>query len=193
MIWRINLLRDLSKYTSELIDKIETSKKNLDKEQRELAEIIVKLQKEQDELKKTNIEKGLAKEEMETYLSSLKTEKEYYEDYIESVEKVWAEMKFILTKTIKGFTEIIETGALPDDTVEVKQTLFAAKGIINEKKFNAILSTRDDLPNLIFDFHKDKVNLSFPDYEFHVEGEFILIDDQTIKYVVKKGTFYDLP
>lgn len=193
LIRRINLLRDLSRNTEKLIHSLEVSKQNLTKEQNELILIVANLEKQKQVLKTRYDEQIEAKRELDLYLQSLASEKVYYQDYLTSVEDVWKSMKRVLSETIESFTEIIETGALPDDTVEVKRILLGARGIIYEEKFNAILATRDELPQLDFEFYSDKVTLSFDEYEFYVEGRFELVDDQTIKYVVDNGTFYGLP
>lgn len=190
---RINLLRDLSKNVDGLMTKTDFAKMSLERERNNLSELLKALENQEKLLIKTAEEKNKARLELEDYLDSLESEKEHYAAYLESIEKIWNELKPLFSLTIKSFTQIIEKGDMPEDTVEVVFSLFNTRGIIREDKFNQILAKRDDLPELIFDFKSDGVVLKFPSHDVELNGTFELVDSQTIKYVVTGGQFYKLP
>lgn len=192
-IKRINILRDLSRNVDVLMVTVEGARLDVEREKEALEELLVALIDKEALIKKASEEKTKAKNELEAYLASLASERAHYESYLESITQVWSSLKPMFSKTIAAFTEIIETGSLPEDTVEVNVSLFNTRGTIWEDKFNQILSQKKALPELTFDFVKDGAKLNFPDYEITLIGQFELIDDQTIKYVVTGGAFYGLP
>jgi hypothetical protein len=169
------------------------AKSSLERERANLNEMLVELENQEALLVKKAEDKNMARLELEAYLDSLESEKEHYEAYLDSIEKIWNDLKPLFSLTIKSFTQIIEKGDMPEDTVEVVLSLFNTRGIIREVKFNQILSQRSDLPELKFDFKSDGVVLKFPSHEVELNGTFELVDNQTIKYVVKGGQFYKLP
>lgn len=192
-IKRINILRDLSRNVDALMATVEGARIDVEREKEALEELLVALIDKEALVKQATEEKTKAKNELEAYLESLASEREHYESYLESITQVWSSLKPMFSKTIAAFTDIIETGNLPEDTVEVNVSLFNTRGTIWEDKFNQILSQKKELPELTFDFIKDGAKLNFPDYEITLIGQFELLDEQTIKYVVTGGEFYGLP
>lgn len=192
-IGRVNLIRDLSKNIDRLMKETDSQRLAIESERYNLQALLTDLSAKEQELKMSLAEKSKAAEALEAYLESLESEKAYYEAYLNSIERVWGELKPLFATTVAAFTKIIETGDLPEDTVEVAVSLFNTRGIISENKFNDILSKRKDLPELKFDFIKEGVVLSFPAYNVKIEGAFERVDNQTILYRVEGGTFYDLP
>ncbi|MFO7636921.1 MAG: hypothetical protein R6W96_06405 [Clostridia bacterium] len=193
LVRRINLLRDLSKNTTSLMNDIESKRLNLQNEQEALALLMMEMETEQQKVREAYEGKMAAMIALEVYLDSLEAEKEYYEAYLASIDVLWMNLKALFSETIKSFTEIIEKGDMPEDTIEVSISFLSARGRIQQDKFNAILSLRNDLPALYFGFFKDRVTLDFPEYQIVLEGMFKLVDTRTIRYDVTSGTFYGLP
>lgn len=193
LISRINLLRDLSKNVDQLMQETEKAYDQLVVKKDQLNTLLDKKTTSEKELLDTIQEKTQAKEKLEAYLNSLATEKAHYESYLKSIETQWNSLKPLFRTTIDTFTKIIETGDVPADTAELTISLTGSKGIIREKKFNAVMSKREDLPELTFDFKKSGVHLLFPSYEVVLSGKFELLDPQTIQFTVSGGTFYGLP
>lgn len=190
---RMNLIRDLSKNTVRLMDEIDVSKRILEREKQELETVIADLEDNQKALEETLSSKEEAAKALEDYLESLEADKAYYEDYLTSIEDVWNSLKPMFSETVKAFNTIIEKGDLPEDTIDVRFSLLSAVGTIHQEKFNKILSSRKDLPELKFIFKEDSVDLEFPSYNLELQGKFELIDPQTVEFSVQSGTFYDLP
>ncbi len=193
LLLRINLLRDLSKNTSELMETIEAARSALAAEKQALKSLVADKEKQQEQLVAALADKKKAKTKLEAYLNGLQSDRGYYEGYLTSVQALWNTVKPTFAKTISSFRGIIETGALPDDTVRMSVSLLGAKGRIDQEKLNSVLSSRKDLPSLKFAIHPKRVTLEFPSERIVLSGEFLLIDAQTIKYSVKEGTFYGLP
>lgn len=192
-VFRINLLRDLSRKVDDLMQETQSINAELLKEKDNYENEKVNLANQKKELRKKIDEKALAKSELEDYLESLNTEKAHYEDYLKSIEALWDSLKPLFSNTIEKFNDLIQSGGLPDDTVAINYSLFNTTGTIYETKFNEVLAKQKDFPVMQFDFKDDSVRLAFPEYEIELEGKFILLDSQTIQYVVTGGTFYQLP
>lgn len=193
LIIRLNLLRDLSKNTAKLMETIEAARLALTEEKQALKTLVEDMEIKQNQLIVALADKRKAKLKLEDYLTSLQSERGYYEGYLDSVQKLWNTVKPAFAKAISGFRKIIETGALPQDTVRMTVSLQGAKGRIDQEKLNNVLSTRKDLPALKFGIHPKNVTLEFPSEQIRLSGEFQLVDAQTITYVVKEGSFYGLP
>ncbi len=193
LIKRMNLLRDLSKYSNTLI--LETEAVQLDLETQQAALEVLKASLEQQQVTWTHKveEANVAKLELETYLESLATEKAHYESYLKTVEAQWNQLKPLFSETIAIFTKIIEKGDLPPEIVEVNLSLFNTRGTLREETFNEALRARNDLPELEFKFLEDSVQINFPSFNVKLEGTFELIDPQIFKFVVTGGDFYNLP
>lgn len=192
LIHRINLLRDLSKNTADLIDNIEHQKAMIEVEKVALAEIIVAVENQKNEIEAALDAKENVKQALERTLESLSSDRAHYEAYLESIEMVWVDLKPLFTDTIATFNQIIENDELPEDTIELKLGFLSAKGIIREETFNRNLSLRDDLPELEFRFLQDEISLYFPSHEMILTGQFELIEDQKVLYRVHSGSFYGL-
>lgn len=190
---RLNLIRDLSKNTVRLMDEIDESMRILEREKLELETLIFDMEKNQKTLEETLISKEEVAKVLEEYLDSLEADKAYYEEYLTSIEDVWNSLKPMFSETVGAFNSIIENGDLPEDTIDVKFSLLSAVGTIHQEKFNEILSSRQDLPELKFIFKDDAVNLEFPSYNLELQGQFVLIDPKTVEFSVQTGTFYELP
>ncbi len=193
LVNRINLLRDLSKNVDNLMNETEAVRLQLVRERESLGTLLTDMENQEVKLAQTAVDKNIAKLELESYLEGLASEKEHFQAYLDSIELLWAGLKPLFADTIQSFTEMIEKGDLPEDTVEVTLSLFNTRGTIKEDKFNAILDKRENLPELTFDFKTDGVTLSFPSYEVELNGYFELLDSQTIQYIVTGGVFYKLP
>ncbi len=190
---RLNLLRDLSKNSRALIIKINMTIDDLSRQKLELKDIKTNLESQKETLGQALDEKTAAVAKLEDYMNSLRAEKEYYEEYLETIETAWAELKVLFSKTAKAFRDIIESGDMPDDTIELSLSLFSAKGRIYQEKFNSLLLEREDLPELSFEFKDGQAFLHFPEYEVVLEGRFELVDKSTIRYNALSGVFYNLP
>ncbi len=189
---RLNLLRDITRKVDQLMMDTTALSEKLTEEQRQL-EVL----RNEQELELASREKKLseqinAKVALESYLSSLSEERTHYQNYLSAIEAVWNDLKPLFSKTVETFNTIIKNGDLPEDTVEVNLSLFNTKGFLYEDKFNEVLSKRSDLPRLVFSFTETSVELTFPDHAITLQGNFELIDNQSIRFKVTGGKFYGL-
>lgn len=193
LLQRLNLLRDLSRNTAALMSRIETVRSQLKSEQQALTDLLLERKLQQAALTAAYDSKSLARNELEAYLESLASEKAYYEDYLQTLDRLWVSFKPLFAKTVRILSEILESGEAPEDTVEVTISMFQARGRITEQKLNAITTLRADLPEIRFKLYKDRVTCEFPNEKVLLSGKFIRLDGKTFEYDVTSGTFYGIP
>lgn len=192
LIRRINILRDLTKNTGELLLTIEKTKENLIAEKTNLDNKIKSLEDKRLVLRESLIKKQKLVAEKEEYLASLGTERDKYMERLDYVEMMMVDLKQILTDFTREFTKIIRDGNLPTDAVEESLTLRGIKGRISEKVFNDIIGSYKELPKMEIRFYPGKIEMSAPEKQLILIGEFVIIDDQTLKFEAEKGSFYGM-
>lgn len=193
LLQRINLLRDLSRKTSELMASVETAKQKLQAEKQALDTLLGSLQAENQKLRESYQNQQTAKIRLESYLNSLSAERAHYEDYLKAMERQWKSLKPLFAEAVKSLNALIQAGGLPPETATVTYSLFSSKVVIHQDKFNAELAKRKDLNSMRFILKKDAVNLEFPAYKILLRGNFKLAGPQKLQYTVTGGDFYGLP
>ncbi|WP_406243740.1 coiled-coil domain-containing protein [Tissierella carlieri] len=193
LIRRINIVRDLARNTGNLLDKIEESKGSLILEKSNLAEKLKLLEDKQEALGETLTKKQELVKAQEEYLDSLAEDKELYLERLQYISMIMNELKIIFSDFTKEFAKIIEEGNFPQDAVKETLTLRGVKGIIEEKTFNDIIAAHKGLPQMEFKFSSGKIEMEAPEKNLTLEGKFVIIGDQIIKFEAEKGSFYGMP
>ncbi|MBU5311452.1 hypothetical protein KQI38_05380 [Tissierella carlieri] len=192
-IRRINIVRDLARNTGNLLDKIEESKESLILEKSNLAEKLKLLEDKQRALRETLVKKQELIKAQEEYLDSLTEDKELYLERLQYISMIMNELKIIFSDFTKEFAKIIEESNFPQDAVKETLTLRGVKGIIEEKTFNDIIAAHKGLPQMEFKFSSGKIEMKAPEKNLTLEGKFVIIEDQIIKFEAEKGSFYGMP
>lgn len=190
---RVNILRDLTRNTGALLELLEESRDKLAAEKAKLTEKLVLVEEKQKQLKESLTKKLQLKEEMEAYLASLKEERVFYQGYLADVQKMWEELKRLFPETAKEFSNIIEEGNLPVDALKISFSFFSIKGSIDEKTFNDIVAGHPKLPEMVFDFSPDRMEMKVPEKNLVLSGKFDILEEHILKFEVKEGNFYGMP
>ncbi len=190
---RINILRDITRNTEELLEQLKTSGENLVGKKDALSAKLILVEDKQRQLKEAMTKKTNLRLEKERYLASLKGEVEYYREYSENIEKAWNELKPVISEAGKEFSHIIEKGSLPADALKITFSLFSVKGSIEDKVINKIVSGQTSLPDMVFAFHPGRVEISLPGKDFAVSGTFVVLDGHILKFRAQEGSFFGMP
>jgi len=189
---RMNILRDLTHNTGELLDQLEASSEKLSRERTKLAARLVQ-QKEKQALSKAAIAKKMKlKREKEEYLASLKGEKEHYQEQLAGIQKVWSELKPIFSEAANEFSRIVAKGSLPSDALRITFSLIDIKGAIDDKVINKVILEQSKLPEMVFSFHPGKVEISLPEKHLVLSGIFVIQDGKILKFQAKEGSFFGM-
>lgn len=190
---RINILRDLARGISQLLDSLDERKKELSSEKMKLDENLILLEDRKNQLKISLDKKIQLKTEMETYLESLHEERKYYEESLSNIQKMWEELKTLFADISKVFSNIIKDGNLTADGIEMSFSIFGIKGIIKEEVFNDVIAEHPLLPEMVFTFESDKMIMYLPEENLVLKGNFLVLDNSILKFQVEEGSFYDMP
>ncbi len=190
---RMNILKDLTRNTGELLDQLEASGDKLLKEKSGLSERVTLIKVKQEQSKEALSKKMKLKSEMVEYLASIKGEKEQYKEQLVTIQKMWGELKPLFADATKEFSRIIEEGSLPADALRITFSFFDIKGAIDDKVINEVVTKQSKLPKMIFAFHPGKVEISLPEKQLVLSGTFIILKGHTLKFQVQEGSFFGMP
>lgn len=190
---RINALRDLTQNTGELLAFLEESKAKLALERKTLAEKLLLAEDKQKQLAKSYQEKLQLIEKKEEYLKSLQQEREFYQEYLASLEQSWTELKPMFSQITKEISRIIEEGNLPADAMKISFGISGLKGTLDEETFNKIIAEHDLLPEMFFDFTPEKIEMNLPKQRLILIGTFVILEGHTLKFEAKEGSFFNMP
>ena len=190
---RVNILRDLSRNSKELLDTIERDKKNLEEEKMELDIKLSELEEKQDFLVKTIEMKQELVREKEEYLESLAEDRDLYEERLEYISLIMIELKEIIGEFTVEFAKVVKEGKFPSDAVKESLTLRGLKGTIDEKTFNDIIEAQENLPSMEFKFMEGNMEMNVPEKQLYLVGNFDIEDDRVLTFQPEEGTFFGMP
>lgn len=189
---RINILRDLSRNSKELLDNIERDKNNLEEEKKNLNTKLVELEEKQNTLENTLKKKQELVKENEEYLESLAEDRSVYEERLEYISIIMDELKDIIGEFTVEFSKIVERGNFPRSAVKESITLKGIKGVIEEKTFNDIIGEQKNLPPMEFKFNEGIIEMNVPEKSLYLSGSFNIEDHRVLTFEPAEGRFLDM-
>ncbi|NLZ73566.1 MAG: hypothetical protein GX905_07095 [Bacteroidales bacterium] len=188
----LNLIKDISKNTGELLSSIEESKQFLEESRQSLYESKTLLEVKRKELEEPIANSKRLLKEQEEYLDSLENEKELYENYLDSLKLMWDNIKNLFSEVVDEFSRIVREDSFTMDDLHIEFSLFSVKGSLHEDTFNRILNDNSTLTDMYFTFDNDKVVVDIPEYKLIIEGHFVIQDKMVLLFVPEAGSFYDM-
>ncbi len=190
---RMNALRDITRNTGVILEQLEKSKKNQLEQKSKLAKKLELIEDTRKQFMELMASKKKLKQDKEVYLASLGKDRAYYQEYLDNVQIMWDELKSLFSQTMKELSSIINKGDLPSDAVKITYSFFNIKGFIDEKVLNDIIMGHTQLPEMIFKFYPNKVEMEVPEKSLVLAGNFVILEGHTLKFMVHEGSFYGLP
>lgn len=190
---RLNLLRDLTKGTNQLLETLTLTQANLEQVKTQQLDKIATLLDQQTQLQNLLAEQKVAKDQQEVYLLSLQDERTKYEDILEDINTSWEELQPIFSETSKEFSKLAESGRLPQDALVLSLSLAGIEAVLSESSFNQAIINNSTMPNMTFSFHDGNITVEVPDYQLVLQGNFIVEEEKTLLFVAEAGSFYNLP
>lgn len=189
LLRRLNLLRELSRKTDDLMLQAEAARAALQSEQAAMAALLLLQKKQEQALMDTQEALAKAQADLEAQLSALKEDRASYEHKLLALNQAWTAFKPVFTRTVTVLSEMIETGNVPEGTLEVEFSLLQAKGRIRESRFNEIARLRAELPDLLFNFEQEGVAMNFIKERATLNGRFVLTSPKSLSFAITSGTF----
>lgn len=188
-----NTVRDLTRNVGELLDAIEESRKELVAQKEILSDKAAELEKREQELQAALEKKQKIREEQEAYLASLREGREYYEEQLSNLQKMWDEIKVMFSQIMDEFNRIMDEVGIPLEALNIKFVFPSVKGTIYEETINDLIKEYSKLPGMIFRFQSGKVELEVPEKHLKLSGTFSIEGKTAIKFIVEEGSFYEMP
>lgn len=188
----LNLIKDISRNTGELLASIEESKESLMKKRQILQDNKVLLENKKNDLEKAIEARHRLVKEQEAYLESLAEEKEKYQTHLENLQLMWANVKDLFSGIVDEFSRIIGEGHFTLEDLNLKFNFISIKGAIHEETFNRIIKDNSTLSEIIFHFGDEEVVIEVPDSSLVLKGDFVLQDSSTLLFVPESGSFYGM-
>ena len=193
LVRRINILRDLTRDTGGLLDEITNIRKKQLEDHAKLSARLSLMEDRQKALQQVIDKEKQAKEELEHTLASLKEKRGQYQQYLDSLQKAWGELKPFFSKAAKDFSDQIQNGGFPPDSVKITFGLFGIKASIEDKTINDIIAKDPRFNHMTFRFTPDKVEITIPDKNLNLKGKFVISEKACIKFEAEEGSFFGMP
>lgn len=192
-IQSLNIIREISRNTDELLSKIENSKKQLAMENEKLLHKEQELEKNRIQLQLTLDEMYGLKEEQEAILSSLGEARELYQVELQRLQQLWDEIKVLFSEILVHFTKLVEQGEIPIDTLNLKISFPRISGTIYNQTLNNILKNQPELPEMVFVFSPEGIWVNVPEKHLSLRGVFEIKNKTVLQFEVEEGSFYGMP
>lgn len=188
----LNLIKDISRNTGELLASIEDSKRILEEKKQNLADNMALLELKREELKEPIAERKRLVKEQEDYLASLSEEKDLYQQHLDNVKLMWDNLKGLSSQIVDEFARIINEGHFTMEDLNLQFNFFSLKGSIHEDTFNRIMNDNSTLSKIVFRFRQDNVKIEVADNNLVLDGYFELEGTSALLFVPTAGTFYGM-
>lgn len=189
----INMIKDISRNTGELLTSLEEGKRILEAERTKLNDSLVQLEQKKAEQQEKLIQQLKLKEEQEVYLASLKEEQEHYQEQLSNLEQMWDDSKNLFAEIVNEISEIIGSGYFTAEDLNLRFTFTQVQGSIDEEVFNKKLKEHSSLPEVIFHFGEEQVKIEVPEKHLTLQGKFVIESDTAIRFEAMEGSFYEMP
>ncbi len=188
---RINIIRDLSRNTGDLLDTIEETRDSLEKEKVSLDEKLSLIKERQRQLEDTLNQKEQVASEQEAYLRSLEADREYFEMYLGNLSEMMLRLEDLFELLKEKLPDIIVDSNISLEELNPKLSLQGIKLTIGEDLFNEILGGDENLPYIEFEFTSKNIEMLINEYDTRLVGSFSNYQGHAIEFSIEEVKFYE--
>lgn len=189
---RLNIVRDLAQNTGKLLNTLEERREKLFLEKADMAEKRTLTQAKQKQLSGAIAEKSRLRAELEGLNASLAGEMEYYQAYLDEIEKEWKGLGDLFAAVANEFTRFVDKGNLPLEALKIEFNFLYIKGSLDEKAFNRIVDANSPLPEIQFGFLPDKLQIRVPERNLLLRGRLVVENQRALKFEAEEGSFHGM-
>ncbi len=189
----LNILKDISHNTNELLTELKEGKTELEEKKSSLEAENTLLGQKLDKLAEDLKMKQQLQKQMEDYLTALQQDSDTYSKQLELVAGMWEDCTRLFPEISEEIKEIIEAGYLTLEDLHIRLGFFNMSGYIDEETFNKVLADNSKLTQTIFKFEDGRVVIDVPQERLLLRGNFIITGKSAVSFVADEGYFYDLP
>lgn len=192
LIKRINLVRDMTRNTGELLDVLAEQQERLLAEQAALEYLLATIEQQRAALVEL-LEANLAlKDDLEDRLAALEDERADYEERLSGLDQVWREATGAFSTFVAEFGRLMDSGGLPQEAITITFRFPDVVGSLGEEAFNQALRDSANIQGVDLRFRPDRIVVRIPDREFELSGTFDILEGHTLQFVAEEGTFYGI-
>ena len=146
---RVNLIKDLSKNTENTLKSLDKEKDLLVLDQDALKTKKDLLEQKNNQLQTSLNQKLELRQNQEAILESLSEEKNKYQQHLNSLEKSWGEIKFLLSDMSQELSRVIFESDISLNDFNLSVGLFSVKGRISDDVINRVVKNDTAIPEMI--------------------------------------------
>lgn len=188
LLTKLNIFREFSKNTEDLLNKIEEEIANIEGKKEKLQTSLAELEEKKKDLDALILETEDKIRKNEEALTALKGDRELYEERLKFIENLMVEFEGTLSKFTVEFNKLINEGYFPDSMIEEDISLKGIRGIIKETEFNEMIS-KQDIPKIKLLFEDGYIQIQSEEYDMVLKGHFEVEDGTRMVFMGEEGTF----
>lgn len=192
LLQRITLFQDMTRNTGDLMMKIEDALVELDQTERLLQETRVALMEEEEELSRVILENQQYVEEQELYLASLEDERDVYEEQLQLLRQAWSDLKPVFKSASEEFLNLVSSGTLTEDMVDISISFTGISARISEADFNQAVLDNERLPSMVFSIEDEGITININEDVLELRGYFEVQNNYELHYVPTSAYFYGI-
>ncbi len=189
----LNILKDMSKNSRDLLASIQVAKEQLELEKEQLGEKEALVIQAKEELEKAIAKMLTLRNEQKKILASLADQREIFENELNYIENMWDESKELFANVIQYANTIIARGNLPLNELNIRLELPRIRATLTDEVLNKVLESQPDLPAVVFRFHQDSIDVEVPEKQLSLKCHFVIENKSNITFIIDEGSFYGMP
>ena len=190
---RLNTIKQIGRNIYNYLHVLEESKNELDLQVNNHQEMLLQLEKKEEQLEDSLLMASSLKAEMEDNLIILGDKRDQHLIQLNDMQLAWVEIKPSFLESLNELSMIINNGELPINALKTTITLRGIRGTLSQEIFNNIIIKQPGLSNITFKFLPKVAILKLTDKNLVLEGTFSIVDRSSIMFNVFGGTFYEFP
>ncbi len=192
LIQRINLLRELTRNTGNLMDELNVKLEQLEVERIALQMLLETVEEQREALAKVLSENLALRDQLENRLEALEEERAQYEGQLASLNQAWRQVNLVFSQFATEFGRLAESGGLPQSAITLSFSLTGVRGTLREEALNQAFRDAAGIEGVYLRFRPGRILIEIPDSRFELYGTFDIKEGTILQFIPEEGTFYDI-
>lgn len=192
LIQRINLLRELTRNTGNLLDELNTKLEKLEAERMALQMLLETVEEQREALAQVLADNLALRDQLENRLEALEEERAQFEGQLTSLNQAWRDVNRVFSQFADEFGRLAESGGLPQNAITLSFSLTGVKGTLREEALNQAFRDAAGIEGVYLRFRPGSILVEIPDSRFELYGTFDIKEGTILQFIPEEGTFYDI-
>lgn len=192
LIQRINLLRELTRNTGNLMDELNAKLKQLEDERIVLQLLLETVEEQREALARVLAENLALRDQLESRLEALEEERAQYEGQLASLNQAWRDVNLVFSQFATEFGRLAESGGLPQNAITLSFSLTGVRGTLREESLNQAFRDAAGIQGVHLRFRPGRILVEIPESRFELYGTFDIKDGTILQFIPDEGTFYGI-